>query len=361
MKISPPNYTQTPNVFFDEVFKTLTEGELRIVLVLVRQTFGWHKNVDRISLGQLAKKTGMIKTSICRSLNSLLNKNLIQKHKFGTPGKERCYYALVMEKEKEEMPLPEDDGIESEEERAIISNNFDQSPKETPPVSQRDYPQSPKETHKINSSKETIQKKQQQQVSTGPTPVSKVPSSAAVFSSSQNQKQKQQVKETRQEAPKEKSIPPVPPQIPKSPPPVKTPPSKNKVYSCLNSINLQESEKFHLTEHYPEDRVIEVVDVAKSKKTPPKSLMGFLIWALDNGIKPLPPIEDTIEENKRHAEALESKLEAPPGFRLECLSKHAEIVFTTCSKDPIILDYSSTEFKIQIDNNLRKFGFKEKK
>lgn len=160
MKIAPPNYTQSPNVFYDEIFKTLTEGELRIVLVLIRQTFGWHKQADRISLGQLAEKTGMLKGSVCRSLNSLIKKNVIEKKKFGESGKERCYYSLVVEEQEQEL-ISEDDGIETEEEKRLISNNLDQSPKETPPVSQRDYPQSPKETHKTNPTKENEQQNRQ--------------------------------------------------------------------------------------------------------------------------------------------------------------------------------------------------------
>ncbi len=83
MKIQPPNYTQSPNVLFDEVFKTLKEGELRIVLVLIRQTFGWHKQWDQISIGILSDKSGMERKSVCRSLNSLIEKGIVEKKKFG--------------------------------------------------------------------------------------------------------------------------------------------------------------------------------------------------------------------------------------------------------------------------------------
>ncbi|CAB4133830.1 Bacteriophage lambda, GpO, N-terminal [uncultured Caudovirales phage] len=135
--IQPPNYTQTPNICFDEIFKTLKEGELRVILVIIRQTFGWHKAYDRISLSQLADKSGILKTSVCRSLNSLIQKGLVQKKIFGKFGQERCYYSLVMQEISEEKIDP-NDGIETEEEMELISNNSYQSPKETP--------QSPKET-----------------------------------------------------------------------------------------------------------------------------------------------------------------------------------------------------------------------
>lgn len=133
-KIPAPNYTQTPNIFFDEIFKTLKEGELRIVLVIMRQTFGWHKPCDRISLSQLSEKTGMNRTSVCRSLNSLINKRLIEKHKIGELGEEKCYYTLVTEVVEPEV-IKDDDGIETQEESDLISKSLYQSPKETRPVS----------------------------------------------------------------------------------------------------------------------------------------------------------------------------------------------------------------------------------
>src|SRR5690606_40618230 len=97
MKISAPNYTQTPNICFDELFKTLKEGELRVILVIMHQTFGWHKNYDKISISQIAEKSGMERKSVCRSMNSLIEKGLVIKKKFGELGKEKCYFSLVVD------------------------------------------------------------------------------------------------------------------------------------------------------------------------------------------------------------------------------------------------------------------------
>ena len=128
MRIAPPNFTQTPNVFLDDIAKTLKEGELRVLLVIMRQTFGWQKEWDRISLSQLVRKTGMCRDAVNNSLKSLIDKNLISKRKEGTNGITKCWYSLVMEEgEKKDIEHPSD-GIESEED----SNNFDQSSKTTP-------------------------------------------------------------------------------------------------------------------------------------------------------------------------------------------------------------------------------------
>lgn len=152
MKISPPNYTQSPNICYDEIFKNLKEGELRIILVLIRQTFGWHKAADRISLSQLSEKSGMERKSVCRSLNSLIEKKLVIKNKFGTVGQERCYFSLAIE--NAEIPEKELDDSITEEEMALISNISYQCPKDTPPVS-KGHPPSVLKT----PTKETNQKK----------------------------------------------------------------------------------------------------------------------------------------------------------------------------------------------------------
>ena len=50
-----PNYTEVPNQFFDEVMVKLKPAELRIMLYLMRRTFGFQKRADTISLDQFVK------------------------------------------------------------------------------------------------------------------------------------------------------------------------------------------------------------------------------------------------------------------------------------------------------------------
>ena len=54
-----PNYTQIPNRFMDELLATLNNCELRVLLSIMRKTFGWNKERDRISLSQIQKMTGL--------------------------------------------------------------------------------------------------------------------------------------------------------------------------------------------------------------------------------------------------------------------------------------------------------------
>jgi phage replication O-like protein O len=77
MKITAPNYTQTPNDLFDYWLPHLKEGELKVLLVIMRKTFGWHKKRDRISISQLMRLTGLSKPSVIDASKSLQDKGII--------------------------------------------------------------------------------------------------------------------------------------------------------------------------------------------------------------------------------------------------------------------------------------------
>lgn len=78
-----PNTTQTPNLIFDVWMPQLSDAELRVLLVIVRQTLGWvedaetgrRKEKDWISRSQLVMKTGKGKVAVSGAV-----KNLIEKH-----------------------------------------------------------------------------------------------------------------------------------------------------------------------------------------------------------------------------------------------------------------------------------------
>ena len=53
-----PNTTQVPNLILDEWMRILTPAEFKVVMTIARQTYGWHKESDRISYSQLVQKTG---------------------------------------------------------------------------------------------------------------------------------------------------------------------------------------------------------------------------------------------------------------------------------------------------------------
>lgn len=53
-----PQHTQTPNNFFDMI-PDMNEAELRVTLVMIRNTFGWHRNDFKMGVSKLAAAAGL--------------------------------------------------------------------------------------------------------------------------------------------------------------------------------------------------------------------------------------------------------------------------------------------------------------
>ena len=96
-----PRYTPTPDQIFDELLAPglLTEAELRVLLYIVRRTFGWKKELDNISLSQITggivKRdgtrldwgAGVAKSSAVRGIKGLVEKGvIISRHNFREDG-----------------------------------------------------------------------------------------------------------------------------------------------------------------------------------------------------------------------------------------------------------------------------------
>ena len=99
-----PNFTQTPNVFYDEIMADLGHAELKCLLYIFRRTYGFHKQSDRISLSQfvdgiegLDKGTGLAKKNVYPALESLVEKKLIKKD---TTGNTTRYSLYLLEPSK---------------------------------------------------------------------------------------------------------------------------------------------------------------------------------------------------------------------------------------------------------------------
>ncbi|MFH1699223.1 MAG: replication protein [Candidatus Zixiibacteriota bacterium] len=84
-----PKYTQVPDDLFDELMSELSGSELKVLLYVVRRTFGWKKDSDKISLSQMAngitKKdgtmldsgTGLSKQAVSRAVRSLVSREIL--------------------------------------------------------------------------------------------------------------------------------------------------------------------------------------------------------------------------------------------------------------------------------------------
>ena len=89
MKIYAPNTFQTPNDLVDEWLPKLGEAEVKVLLVIFRKTFGWHKPKDGISISQLMEFTGLTRTNAIKAARSLAEKGLIKREVVGTAGNQQ--------------------------------------------------------------------------------------------------------------------------------------------------------------------------------------------------------------------------------------------------------------------------------
>jgi len=79
------NTTQTPNSLFDNHLKKLSYSELKVLLVIIRQTIGFihpkdrarRKDRDWISQSFFIKRTGLSGRSVSSAIASLISKGLI--------------------------------------------------------------------------------------------------------------------------------------------------------------------------------------------------------------------------------------------------------------------------------------------
>lgn len=76
--------TQVPNEIFDIHLAKLSFSEMKILLYIIRQTFGWklkngkRKSRDRITHGQFITKTGLSRRIISKTIQNLITKQLIK-------------------------------------------------------------------------------------------------------------------------------------------------------------------------------------------------------------------------------------------------------------------------------------------
>jgi hypothetical protein len=113
-----PNTTPVPDVLFDELLLRLDNAELRVLLYIIRRTYGFKKSSDDISISQMVDGitrkdgtvldggTGMAKSSVTRALSGLVAKKIIiaRRNQSRERGNEPTTYALRL-KTEERLPL----------------------------------------------------------------------------------------------------------------------------------------------------------------------------------------------------------------------------------------------------------------
>jgi len=103
-----PRYTQVPDELFDELMAHLSGAELKVLLYIIRRTFGFKKDSDTISLNQICKGittkrgevldrgTGLSQNAVLHALKGLIAKKAIVAKRNSSPekGHEPTTYSL---------------------------------------------------------------------------------------------------------------------------------------------------------------------------------------------------------------------------------------------------------------------------
>lgn len=96
---SSPNFTPVPDELFDELLADLSGAETKILLYIIRRTFGFKKYSDDISLSQLVdgittkdgeqldRGTGLSKSTVAVGLKSLVSQGVLISHRNRTKEK----------------------------------------------------------------------------------------------------------------------------------------------------------------------------------------------------------------------------------------------------------------------------------
>src|SRR4051794_9720916 len=117
---SSPNTTPVPDVLFDELLLRLDNAELRVLLYIIRRTYGFKRSTDDIAISQMVdgirkkdgtvldRGTGMSKGSVTRGLRGLLEKGVIvaRRNTSKERGFEPTTYALKFKTEANTLVSP---------------------------------------------------------------------------------------------------------------------------------------------------------------------------------------------------------------------------------------------------------------
>lgn len=159
---SAPFYTQVPDAVFDELLPVLSGAELKVLLYIIRRTFGFKKNRDNISLSQMVSGiktrdglvidggTGLGKSSVIRALTTLEEKNIVIRTRRTTSksGFEATTYALNVQAKPEKRV---ERGAAKKPDRPLSQNGT------SPPLSQNDTSLVPKSYPQETVKQETEQ------------------------------------------------------------------------------------------------------------------------------------------------------------------------------------------------------------
>ena len=108
-RLPPPNYTQAPNVLLDELLPEIKSlAELKVTLVVVRHTIGWHEDESKLSLADLEKRTGLSRQSAIDGVKRGLERGTLERRIEGEKGAQSAFYTLNLASQESGPELVKD-------------------------------------------------------------------------------------------------------------------------------------------------------------------------------------------------------------------------------------------------------------
>ncbi len=150
------NSFNIPNTVIDEVMPILSDAALRCYLVITRQTTGWQKTSDRISISQFMAKTGKSRHTVIKGCNELEKLGLITKI---TDENKSSEYTLNLSKICTSAKSEPVQNLQSAQE--VVQNLHGGSAKSAQEVVQNLHGGSAKSAHTKNTIQKTIKNTKQ--------------------------------------------------------------------------------------------------------------------------------------------------------------------------------------------------------
>ncbi len=91
-----PNYTQSPNDWFDEMLPTMGLAETKVTAVLIRHTFGFHRKRVEMGLARLAKLTGLTERNAMVGAKQAEARGIVKRLNAGHGDRRRTIWELVV-------------------------------------------------------------------------------------------------------------------------------------------------------------------------------------------------------------------------------------------------------------------------
>jgi len=108
-----PNYTQVPNDFFTQIPK-MEDTELRVTLVMIRETFGYHRKNFRMGINKLASASGLSRNGTKAGAEAAQNRGTFRRTNPNEAGSAEwelvVTYPLVATRSNSDEPSPIDQG-----------------------------------------------------------------------------------------------------------------------------------------------------------------------------------------------------------------------------------------------------------